>query len=699
MPPDYRRLLPASTDRRRESSSLVPDKSKRVVACQVCREKRRKCTGQRPTCEECRTRSIDCRYEFQPGLSRSATLKLRSDRVQDNLSTTMELYWYLQTQSKQDAVRTLDLIQSGLKPGQVLEQLKATSGSPEEPSAEPESATIIGPPKDASTSTDGLTSSPDLEPLQDSAFHPSNVIPVLTRGVESFLLCTGCIFHIYDSSDARAKLDVVRCFIQEEGESWAQPCHGDSSVAAGKAMLTPVCIMAALGLQYTKDPIPALDLRPSSEDGTHRYVSTLYEVAKRFLDDLIERDVLEAMKAYMGINVASNNDLPFLSESRGLGAKDGPSYKRVLRTLVTLHDWLVSTLGFIPKDLFGSQAKILPFVERDPVAPSEIIQRELSKVVHIEADLLRTIASFNTITTPLFAYVRRDLMQWHKDLPVWMRLESLVKSNFHPVETKRTIYLVHLFYLSANILVARLAHKQLSDCSPHERNDEMRIAIGDGLVAARTAARILQLQLDDLTIYQRCWCCEFTAYMSCLTLLHSTTQLLLHGHSQPIWQKELSYAKSCIDVLEHCGLVDKVALSFLRITTSYYNTLLAEADSNISISDKTLPDEFDHLFNKPESTHAPLATASEGLLELLIHPFGTPTDFLIENTLKAGFSPGSDGGQDLFSTPPQDGTASVCSDKLVSLRKAMSSSLQSSRLLGSSQPHNWSSILNTDTLQ
>jgi len=152
------------------------------------------------------------------------------------------------------------------------------------------------------------------------------------------------------------------------------------------------------------------------------------------------------------------------------------------------------------------QALIL--LDEDPLVPAEIIQRELAKVVHIEADLLRAVASFTIVTTPLFAYIRMELLRWHEDLPVWMRLESLVKSDSHPAGTKRTIYLVHLFYLSANILVARLARKQLSGILPHGQNDEMMIAVGDGLVAARTAARILQLQLDDLTIYQRCWCCE-----------------------------------------------------------------------------------------------------------------------------------------------------------------------------------------------
>ncbi|KZM21777.1 uncharacterized protein EKO05_0001768 [Ascochyta rabiei] len=676
-------------------------------------------------------------------MSRSAALKLKNDRIQDDLSNTMELYWYLQTQSRENAAKALELIQSGLKPARVLQQVHPgpTNKSPEEQPAESEgeptvdqssnSATIpastpantsanviAGTIASTTESTSKERSSPEFEPLQQSAFHPSNVIPVLTRGVESFLLCTGCIFHIYDASDAQAKLNVARAFIEKVGETWAQPSYGSPLIDESRVILTPVCIMAALGLQYTKYPIPALGIRPSSEDGTHRYVTIFYEIAKRYLDVLIERNVLEAMRAcaafcvfntighatvalnyaYMGINVAFNNGLPLLLDSCGIETKDWPSYKRVLRTLGTLHDWLVSTLGFVPQDLFGAQAKTSTLLDQEPATPAEIIQQKLAKVVHIEADLLRSVASFETITSPFFAYVRRDLLQWYEELPVWMRLDSLVVAESRPSSTIRTIYLVHLFYLSANILVARLAHKQLCSYSTPGRSAEMRIAVGDGLVAARTAARILQLQLDDLTIYQRCWCCEFAAYMACLTLLHSTTQLVLNGYSQPTWQKELSYAKSCIDVLEYCALVDKIARNFLKVTIRYYNVLLAIAEPNVAASDGTPPDGFDHLFSTSESTYAHLVSASAGLVNLLSHPFGSPSDLMMENTLEAKVGLGCELGQDSLSTPPQNTTLNASSDRVLSLRKVMSTSLQNSCLLGSSQPHDWSPLLDMGSL-
>lgn len=72
-----------------------------------------------------------------------------------------------------------------------------------------------------------------------------------------------------------------------------------------------------------------------------------------------------------------------------------------------------------------------------------------------------------------------------------------------------------MFYLSASILLARLAHGAQTTSnakeqvlSPRYEFEEVRIAAEDGVQAARTAARILQLQMDEKSIFQRCWNCE-----------------------------------------------------------------------------------------------------------------------------------------------------------------------------------------------
>ena len=147
-------------------------------------------------------------------------------------------------------------------------------------------------------------------------------------------------------------------------------------------------------------------------------------------------------------------------------------------------------------------------MDQKDLAPKEIIQQQLAKVVQIEANLLRTVDGFKDISPQIFRSIRRDLNQWHDQLPLWMHLNALVKSCELPKGTRRTVFLVHLFYLSAHILVARLAHGKQGTSPPRYEIDEVRTAAADGVLAARTASRILQLKLDEQTIYQRCWLCE-----------------------------------------------------------------------------------------------------------------------------------------------------------------------------------------------
>ena len=137
--------------------------------------------------------------------------------------------------------------------------------------------------------------------------------------------------------------------------------------------------------------------------------------------------------------------------------------------------------------------------------PSEVIQQELAKVIQIEVNLLRTRDSFKNLSPMVFSMTRRDLSRWHEQLPQWMHLNSLNSPELS-TGVRRTVFLVHLFYLSANVLVARLAHCKMISSSL-ECDTECMFAASDGVIAARTAARILNLQLEDRSIFQRCWLC------------------------------------------------------------------------------------------------------------------------------------------------------------------------------------------------
>jgi hypothetical protein len=130
---------------------------------------------------------------------------------------------------------------------------------------------------------------------------------------------------------------------------------------------------------------------------------------------------------------------------------------------------------------------------------------------------------------------------------------------------------------------------------------------------------------------------RFTAYMSCLVLLHSAVQMLLYGYPQAIWQKELSHAGSCLDVLEYCGNVDKVALRFAEITRNYHNILVAQAQQETDLSVVEMPEKFDYLFAILRSLSSHLEQMSRDLHKLVSCLFGQPSNLHAESTLKAGF--------------------------------------------------------------
>jgi hypothetical protein len=95
-----------------------------------------------------------------------------------------------------------------------------------------------------------------------------------------------------------------------------------------------------------------------------------------------------------------------------------------------------------------------------------------------------------------------------------MSLSALVEANEASTDKRKILFLVHLFYLSANMLIARLAHGGRHSTIPRHDIEEVRIAAGDGVIAARTASRILQLQLDEEIISQKYWLCKYVSLQS-----------------------------------------------------------------------------------------------------------------------------------------------------------------------------------------
>jgi hypothetical protein len=182
---------------------------------------------------------------------------------------------------------------------------------------------------------------------------------------------------------------------------------------------------------------------------------------------------------------------------------------------------------------------------------------------------------------------------------------------------------------------------------------------------------------------------RFSAYTSCLMLLHSVVQMQLHDYPQSIWQKELSHARSCLGVLEYCSKADKVADRFAEVVRGYYNTLAPQ----IHPADDTLfcdtSDNFDYLFSIPSTSPPQLAQVSRDLLKRISFPFDSPSSLHDEDTLRAGL--GAHLTLPFNRSPPQDASSWSAVEMALS-------GMPTGQFMGSSQPHGWDVFSNLNTM-
>jgi len=109
-----RRLLPAANTplSARQPSGLSRRQSKRVqnvaAACEACRKRKSKCTGQRPNCSACVARRTPCSYTTFSSETHSQALKRKYGellRAQD--SAYRELFHVLRSKSEAEAIGLL----------------------------------------------------------------------------------------------------------------------------------------------------------------------------------------------------------------------------------------------------------------------------------------------------------------------------------------------------------------------------------------------------------------------------------------------------------------------------------------------------------------------------------------------------------------------------------------------------------------
>jgi hypothetical protein len=126
--------------------------------------------------------------------------------------------------------------------------------------------------------------------------------------------------------------------------------------------------------------------------------------------------------------------------------------------------------------------------------------------------MLHRIPKTAPVSETIITGFRAELSTFHAQLPDWMSLGHLLSNNENPllVQFRPVIFYVHIFYLSAMMLLSRrliIAYVALDATGKVQLPKEARAAIQEGFQAARTNARLMGSMMTEGKIVQVCWLC------------------------------------------------------------------------------------------------------------------------------------------------------------------------------------------------
>ncbi|KAF2124619.1 hypothetical protein P153DRAFT_123216 [Dothidotthia symphoricarpi CBS 119687] len=511
-----------------------------------------------------------------------------------------EILWYLQTQSPEKATAMLDFLRTsqdgdmGACLGHFEQHLRQ---NPESSIQAQKAPSHITPPQDvawAILAMPEVAEHPQLMKIQHGAVNQVGVVlqpplqqdinvGALTEPLQMFFNCVGALFYIMNAEEVQATI------VKIQNSEYAHVPIGDL-VSRGsnihlKTLAAEIAGMAAIGVVHFQlaDPenAPPIEL-----------ADYLYAVARHGLDNAIAYNPLRAMKTcallvMYNIVVKASIALAFselglsLARNHGLDANECPlsmsvaefaDLRRTRRTLIHLQCWLSASLDYVPNSLSYS---IQTAVDEVDVPPEDLIRLECVKVTIIKATTLHRLPATGYIQQATIAELRAQLSTFHAQLPTWMSLGSLLShtegelmAQFRPV-----IFYVHLFYLSAMMLLSRrliLAYVALDANGKVPLTSEARQGIEEGFMAAQTNARVMELMLSEGKVVQVCWLCIFTSYTAGIMIAYYATQKALHGLS---YATDVDLLSKCISVLAYCAEKDTLAAKFRDILTAHIRVL------------------------------------------------------------------------------------------------------------------------------
>ncbi|KAF2095964.1 hypothetical protein NA57DRAFT_59027 [Rhizodiscina lignyota] len=558
-------------------------KEKVKAACCSCRSKRVKCDGNRPTCSNCRGKPTACEYDAAPGQTKGEARKEMATRMEVDNASMLELFWRLQTVSVQDAHEFLNFLRSGT--GINIPSMQSWFQA-----RLPNIKNSRFPTYEGENERNASSHLVQLDSPKGRQLGRSITVAIVQKAVDTFFNCTGMLFYVFSKEQIDTiSNDMLGHIQQPETTSFARVVKESGQ---HKAQLGELCGMAAVGALYLRNF--SQERLPPADQAEY-----LYTIAKEMLDGAIHANPARAMKLCallsMTLVLFSGASLGYVSAQAGL-------------CLQSLQE------GQLTKD-------------------EHAIQQELLKVTVMKAKIVRVMASSVPITDPSVGAIRKELKTIHQELPQWLALSSVMDVDMRQdTPFRRLICYLHLFFLSAMMLVHRrvMAHPQ--DVSSSAGNEHIRAAARDGIMAAKMAARILSMMRDEGAIVQLCWMCIFSSYTTTLILLQAAVQKILTGYPSSTWAADLSLAKMSMGTLQFCAELDDVALQLYTTISSYFHVVqdALDVEQNEDLWGSTEEGEdLDYLLVIPPGD-TDLSKAARDLLYLVQNPFSRTLEMVPE---------------------------------------------------------------------
>lgn len=328
--------------------------------------------------------------------------------------------------------------------------------------------------------------------------------------ISSFTRCAGKLFHICEKDDVEMSFDLV---FRNSG-------NDKSLHAMALCRLSSLAVVGCLYMKGTKGD----ELK-----------DTYYQIAKSLLDTCIEQDPLGSATfctlicmfnvmshatvalAYieLGISLCRQFHLHTVCRPSFLTPAKWMSGKRAWRSLIFFGTWISATIGYLSGNEWDSPGGTSDFsvaADCSEIDVEDMVQIQMVKIAVLKRNILHINMQFPHMTSFTVDTVKQDLSKWYDQLPPIMQLKNLLRNHSDMSvdrDLRRTIYLVHLLYLGALMLLYRRITVQSKRITPIAQLDSPRSWIRklatDSAVAAEQSARILGLLLDEDGIFERCW--------------------------------------------------------------------------------------------------------------------------------------------------------------------------------------------------